>query len=384
LTAIVEGVPAHVKITTAELVDALARRRLGAGRGARMGIERDEVTITAGVRWGETLGSPVAIQIGNSEWGQWSQVMSADAVNDPEVLSSARNAPLTRPRPGHADLPGMQKYEFDQARPILERASARETAARVAAGVVARNFLIQALDIQIVSHVTSIGSVAAPTDQCPRPDQADQIDADPVRCVDPVASRAMQDLIAEVGAAGDTLGGVFEVVAWGCPPGLGTHTVAKRRLDARLAAALMGIPAIKGVEIGDGFELATMRGSAAHDQMRLVDGRIVRSSNRAGGIEGGMSNAEPIRIRVAMKPIATIARALPTVDVATGSQATAHHQRSDVCAVPAAAVIAESMVALVLADACVEKFGSDTVGDVRASVEHYRSRLDAANLRSRW
>jgi chorismate synthase len=374
LTTIIEGVPAHVRLTTADLEQALARRRLGAGRGARMSFERDEVRLTGGVLQGETIGSPVAIAITNTEWPKWAEVMSADPVDPDQLAGLARNEPLTRPRPGHADLAGMQKYDWPAARPVLERASARETAARVAAGEVARQFLRQAAGIEIVSHVTAIGEVCAGP-ALPTPADLAAIDADPVRCADPQASAAMQELVAATTQAGDTLGGVVEVVVWGCPPGLGTYTVSERRLDARLAAACMGIPAIKGVEIGDGFALAARPGSAAHDPMMMVDGRIRRVSNHAGGIEGGMSNGEVIRLRAAMKPIATVPNALPTVDVASGQDAPAHHQRSDVCAVPAAGVIAEAVVALVLADACLEKFGGDTVADTAAAIAHYRARL---------
>ena len=384
LTAVLEGLPAHVLVTTEDLARALARRRLGAGRGARMGFERDEVRLTAGVRHGETIGSPIAIEIGNTEWPSWVEVMSPDPV-DPELLAGlARNEPLTRPRPGHADLAGMQKYDFAEARPLLERASARETAARVAAGEVARLFLRQAVGVELVSHVTAIGGIHSDCAKWPGPDDQAVIDADPARCFDQAASARMQELIAETVKAGDTLGGVVEVLAWGCPPGLGSHASADRRLDARLAGALMGVQAIKGVEIGDGFALADLPGSAAHDQMGLSEGRIKRMTDRAGGIEGGISNGEVVRVRAAMKPIATVPRALATVDLATKTEARAHHQRSDVCAVPAAAVVAEAMVALVLADAVLEKFGGDTLGDVRAGVAHYRTRLEAAGMGGTW
>jgi len=384
LTAIVEGVPAHVRIATSDITRALTRRRLGAGRGARMSFEQDEARITGGVIQGETIGSPVCVEIGNSEWPKWAEVMSADAI-DPEILDGlARNEPLTRPRPGHADLAGMQKYDFSHARPILERASARETAARVAAGEVARQFLRQALGIEVVSHVTAIGGIHATREDWPTPADADLIDADPVRCFDTIASQQMQDLIEKTIHDGDTLGGVVEILVWGCPPGLGTHVSAERRLDARLAGACMGIQAIKGVEVGDGFALADLTGSAAHDQMRMADGRIIRTSDHAGGIEGGISNGEVIHLRAAMKPIATVPRSLGTVNVATGSDDVAHHQRSDVCAVPAAAVVAEAVVALVVADACVEKFGGDSLADVRAAVAHYRTRLESTGLEGSW
>jgi len=384
LTTIVEGVPAHVRIATSDITRALARRRLGAGRGARMSFEQDEARITAGVIQGETIGSPVCIEIGNSEWPKWEQVMSADAVDLGILDGLARNEALTRPRPGHADLAGMQKYDFTQARPILERASARETAARVAAGEVARQFLRQGLGIDVVSHVTAIGGIHATRADWPTQADVDLIDADPVRCFDPEASEKMQDLIESTIHDGDTVGGVVEILVYGCPPGLGTHVSAERRLDARLAGALMGIQAIKGVEVGDGFALADIPGSAAHDQMRMADGRIIRTSDRAGGIEGGISNGEVIHCRAAMKPIATVPRSLATVNVATHENDIAHHQRSDVCAVPAAAVIAEAVVALVVADACVEKFGGDSLADIQAAVAHYRTRLEEEGLEGSW
>ncbi len=378
LVAILEGLPAHVRITTVDIADALARRRLGYGRGARMKFEADEVTIVGGVRHGETQGGPVAISIGNSEWPKWEQVMSADPI-DPEILDGlARNAALTRPRPGHADLVGMQKYGFAEARPILERASARETAARVALGRVASAFLEQAAGIRLVSHVVELGGVAAPADVVPIPDEPDivaRLDDDPVRCLDPDASKLMVERIDQAHKDGDTLGGVVEVVAQGLPPGLGSHVHWDRRLDARLAGALMGIQAIKGVEVGDGFALAATPGSLAHDEIVATDEGLRRTSGRSGGTEGGMSTGELLRVRAAMKPIATVPRALRTVDVATGEQTVAHHQRSDVCAVPAAGIVAEAMVALVLAEAVVEKFGGDAVSETRRNVESYLDTL---------
>ena len=378
LVAILEGLPAHVRITTDDIADALARRRLGYGRGARMKFEADEVTIVGGVRHGETQGGPVAISIGNSEWPKWEQVMSADPI-DPEILDGlARNAALTRPRPGHADLVGMQKYGFDEARPILERASARETAARVALGRVASAFLEQAAGIRLVSHVVELGGVAAPADVVPIPDEPEivaRLDDDPVRCLDPDASKLMVERIDQAHKDGDTLGGVVEVVAQGLPPGLGSHVHWDRRLDARLAGALMGIQAIKGVEVGDGFALAATPGSLAHDEIVATDEGLRRTSGRSGGTEGGMSTGELLRVRAAMKPIATVPRALRTVDVATGEQTVAHHQRSDVCAVPAAGIVAEAMVALVLAEAVVEKFGGDAVSETRRNVESYLDTL---------
>ena len=372
LVGIIEGVPAGVELSSPRIVEALARRRLGYGRGARMKFEQDEVSILGGVRHGLTQGGPVAIQVGNTEWPKWEQIMSADPV-DPETLADqARNAPLTRPRPGHADFTGMQKYGFDEARPVLERASARETATRVALGSVAAAYLSQ-LGIELVSHTVSIATVSVPEGKpLPVPSDVLALDSDPLRCFDRETSDAM---VAEVDAAhkeGETLGGVVEVLAYGLPPGLGSYVHWDRRLDSRLAAALMGIQAIKGVEVGDGFRTAARRGSQAHDEIdRDEDGRLRRRTNRAGGIEGGMSNGEVLRVRAAMKPISTVPRALATVDVATGEPATAQHQRSDVCAVPPAAVVAEAMVALTLVDVVLEKFGGDSVSEVQRNADTY-------------
>lgn len=375
LVAILEGLPAHVSVTTADIQESLARRRLGHGRGARMKFEQDQVTLVGGVRHGETIGGPVAIEVGNTEWPKWEKVMSADPVDRAELDALARNAPLTRPRPGHADLAGMQKYDFDEARPVLERASARETAARVALGRVASNFLEQAVGARIVSHVVQLAEVAAPSGLWPQPDDVARLDADPVRCLDPEAARAMVERIDEAHKDGDTLGGVVEVVVHGLPPGLGSHVHWDRRLDSRLAGALMGIQAIKGVEVGDGFELAATPGSQAHDEIVPTDAGIRRTSGRSGGTEGGMTTGEVLRVRAAMKPIATVPRALRTVDVSTGEEAVAHHQRSDVCAVPAAGIVAEAMVALVLADAVLEKFGGDSVQETRRNAEGYLDTL---------
>jgi chorismate synthase len=375
LMAICEGVPAGVEVATADIAAALARRRAGYGRGARMKFEQDEVELTAGVRHGRTLGGPVAIRIANTEWPKWETVMSPDAVDEDTLASQARNAPLTRPRPGHADLAGMQKYGFDDARPVLERASARETAARVAVGEVARRFLRQALGAEIVSHVVAIGPVRAPDGVAPLPQDAAAVDADPVRCLDPAASEAMR---AEIDAArkdGDTLGGIVEVLAYGLPPGLGSHVHWDRRLDGRLAGALMSIQAIKGVEIGDGLTTAARRGSQAHDEIERTSAGIRRLTNRAGGIEGGMSTGEPVRVRAAMKPISTVPRALATIDVRTGEAAKAINQRSDVTAVPAAGVVAEAMTALVVADAVLEKFGGDSVEETARNCDSYLKAL---------
>ena len=381
LVAILEGLPAGVRTSTSDIAAALLRRRAGYGRGARMKFEQDEVEIIGGVRHGRTLGSPVAIRIANTEWPKWQLVMSADPV-DPEALADqARNAPLSRPRPGHADLAGMQKYGAADARPILERASARETAARVALGEVARAFLRQASGIEVLSHVVALGMARAPDGLVPDPGDRERVDADPVRCADPAASAAM---IAEIDAArkdGDTLGGVVEVVGYGLPAGLGSHVHWDRRLDSRLAAALMGIQAIKGVEIGDGFTTARRRGSHAHDEIELSGpggapgGGLRRRTNRAGGIEGGISTGEVLRVRAAMKPISTVPRALDTVDLRTGAPAKAINQRSDTTAVPAAGVVAESMVALVLADATTEKFGGDSVDETTRNLRGYLASL---------
>jgi chorismate synthase len=409
LSAVIDGLPAHVAVTTADLEAALARRRLGYGRGARMAFERDTVTLVGGVRHGVTLGSPVAVEIANTEWPKWEAVMAADPVDPAELAGLARNEPLTRPRPGHADLAGMQKYDWPEARPVLERASARETAAKVALGALAQAFLDQALGIHILSHVLAIGPVC---NTQTRPAWADRarIDADPCRCANPAVSAQMRGLIDAAQKDGDTLGGVLQVLVFGCPPGLGSHVQWDRKLDARLAAAVMGIQAIKGVEIGAGFELTQVPGSVAHDPMAVADeilplrlrrwrasaqddqrpgGRcaqddklpaIRRLSDQAGGIEGGMSTGQVITLTAGMKPIATVPDALATVDVATHEAAPAHHQRSDTTAVPAAAVVAEAAVALTLADAVLEKFGGDTVAEVRAAAQRYRDHLAARGL----
>jgi chorismate synthase len=375
LVAICDGVPAGVRVSTEDIAAALARRRAGYGRGARMTFERDEVELTGGVRHGRTLGGPLAIRVANTEWPKWETVMSADPVA-PDVLDGlARNAPLTRPRPGHADLAGMQKYGFDDARPVLERASARETAARVALGEVARRLLSQVLGIEILSHVVALGQVRAPDEVMPGPGDGAAVDADPVRCFDAETSAAMVAEIDAVRKDGDTLGGVVEVLAFGLPPGLGSFTHWDRRLDGRLAGALMSIQAIKGVEVGDGFTTAGRRGSVAHDEIEATGAGVARRTNRAGGIEGGMSTGEVIRVRAAMKPISTVPRALDTIDTSTGEPAKAINQRSDATAVPAAGVVAEAMVALVLAEAAIEKFGGDSVEEMRRNAESYLKAL---------
>lgn len=378
----VEHMPAGVPVSREEIAAQLSRRRLGYGRGARMKFEADELTLLTGIRHGRTLGGPIAIMIGNTEWPKWTTIMSADPVDlaDPEIakeMSSGRGAKLTRPRPGHADFAGMLKYDFDDARPVLERSSARETAARVAAATVARGFLREALGVEVFSHVISIGRSEPYSGELPGFNDVTAIDESPVRAFGKDAEASM---IAEIDAAkkaGDTLGGIVEVVVEGLPIGLGSHVSGEDRLDAQLAGALMGIQAIKGVEVGDGFEEARRRGSEAHDEMVRTEDGIERLSNRAGGLEGGMTNGQALRVRAAMKPISTVPRALKTVDMADGSAATGIHQRSDVCAVPAAGVVAEAMVALVLARAVLNKFGGDSLAETRRNIEGYLNHINA-------
>lgn len=378
LITTIEHMPAGVPITREDISYQLARRKLGYGRGARMKFEADELTLLAGIRHGLTLGSPIAIMIGNTEWPKWTTIMSPDPIDmeDAEVraaMESGRGASLTRPRPGHADFSGMLKYGFDEARPVLERASARETAARVAAATVARNFLREALGVEVFSHVLSIGRSEPYSGPTPTFDLLEAIDNSPVRAADAVAEQSMVEQIEAAKKAGDTLGGIVEVVVDGLPIGLGSHISGEDRLDAQLAAAVMGIQAIKGVEIGDGFEEARRRGSEAHDEMVRTDdaASVTRLSNRAGGLEGGMTNGQPLIVRAAMKPISTVPRALKTVDMTTGQPASAIHQRSDVCAVPAAGVVAEAMVALVLARAVLAKFGGDSLAEIRRNINSY-------------
>ncbi|MBT1170406.1 chorismate synthase [Bifidobacterium sp. SO4] len=372
LVAMIEGLPAGIRISTDDIVSALARRRLGYGRGARMKFEQDKVRLLTGVRHGLTLGSPVAIEIANTEWPKWTEVMSADAL-DHDLPREGRNAPLSRPRPGHADLTGMRKYGFDDARPVLERSSARETASRVALGEVARQFLEQVFGIRTVSHVVALGGVQTNPDlPLPTPDDLEALDASPVRTLDKEGEQRIIERIDEAKKAADTLGGVVEVLAYGVPAGIGTYVESDRRLDAALASAIMGIQAFKGVEIGDGFLEAARPGSQAHDEIVVnPDGRIDRLSNRAGGIEGGMSNGQVIRVRGAMKPIPSIPKALRTVDVLTGEAAQAINQRSDSTAVPAAAVVAEAMVRLTLAKYALDKFGGDSVEETHRNLEAY-------------
>ncbi|RSM80634.1 chorismate synthase [Kibdelosporangium aridum] len=378
LVAVLEGMVAGVEVTSEDLTGQLARRRLGFGRSPRMGFETDDVEFLGGVRHGRTQGGPIAVKIENSEWPKWEKVMAADPVDPDELAGLARNEPLTRPRPGHADLPGMQKYGFEEARPVLERASARETAARTALGTVAKAFLRQLLGVEIISHVVSIGAAEAPEGPEPMPGDLAAIDESPVRAFGQAATDAMVAEVDAVKQAGDTVGGVIEVIAYGLPPGLGSYVHWDRRLDARLAGALMGVQAMKGVEIGDGFTTARRWGSKAHDEIDKGDGPkgVTRRSNRAGGLEGGVTNGEPLRARVAMKPISTVPKALSTVDVITGEPAVAIHQRSDVCAVPRAGVVLESVVALILADAALEKFGGDSIRETRANAAAYLKALE--------
>lgn len=377
LVALVENMPAGVTVSADEIGHQLARRRLGYGRGARMKFEQDELTLLTGVVHGKTIGSPIAIMIGNTEWPKWTTIMSPDALDydDPDVakaMNSGRGAALTRPRPGHADFSGMVKYGFEAARPVLERSSARETASRVAAATVARSFLREVLGVEVYSHVISIGASDPYNGPSPQFSDIDAIDESPVRAFGKDAEESMIAEIESAKKAGDTLGGIVEVIVDGLPIGLGSHVSGETRLDAQLAAALMSIQAIKGVEVGDGFEEARRRGSEAHDEILRDENGVHRATNRAGGLEGGMTNGEQLRVRAAMKPISTVPRALQTLDMATGEKVTAIHQRSDVCAVPAAGVVAEAMVALVLARATLEKFGGDSVEETKRNVEAYK------------
>jgi chorismate synthase len=379
LVCVLEGFPAGVEIDKSYIISQMARRRLGYGRGSRQKFEQDELTISSGVRHGISQGGPIAVRIANTEWPKWEQIMSAEPV-DMEQLSGARAQPLTRPRPGHADFTGMQKYGFEESRPVLERASARETAARVALGSIGKAFLAS-LGIEIISHTTSIGTVSV-QDVTPKPKDRQTLDDDPVRCADSKTSEAMVNEIDNAKKDGDTLGGTIEVLVYGLPPGLGSYVHWDRKLDGRLAQAMMSIQAMKSVEIGDGLETTKRRGSEAHDEIEVIDGEVSRKTERAGGLEGGMTNGEILRVKVGMKPISTVPRALSTVDTSTGEEATAHHQRSDVCAVPAAGIIAEAMAALVLADAVIEKFGGDSLEEVDRNMQSYLANIPE-NLRSR-
>ena len=367
LVAVVEGLPAGVPVSPEELANELARRRHGYGRSGRQRLEGDRAVILSGVRHGRTLGSPVSVTIENVEFeSKYRERMAVEAGPDP-------GEPLTRPRPGHADLAGMLKYGLTDARDVLERASARETAARTAAGYLCRS-LLRELGVTVVSHVVRIGRAASRRGG-PGPDDGPTVDRSTVRCLDPVAEGRMRQEIERARADRDTLGGVFEVLAFGVPPGLGSHVQHDRKLDARLALALMSIQSVKGVEVGDGFALAARPGSRAHDEIEVRDGRLRRRTGRAGGIEGGMSTGETIRVRAAMKPFSTLARPLRTVDMATGEPAVAIRQRSDVCAVPAGAVVGEAVVAHVLADAALEKFGGDSLQETRRNLEGFLASL---------
>ena len=369
LIGVIEGLPAGVPVLAEDIQDALARRRLGYGRGARMKFEQDEVTLSTGIRFGLTQGGPIALRIANTEWPKWETVMSAAPVDEAD-LTGGRAAKLTRPRPGHADFAGMQKYGFDEARPVLERASARETATRVALGRIAQNFLKE-LGIELVTHTVAIGPVTNNSEALPRPKDVETLDADPLRCFDKQASAAMVAEIDDCHSSGDTLGGVVETLVYGMPPGVGSYVHWDRRLDAQLSAAVMGIQAMKSVEIGDGLETTKRRGSVAHDEIVREDGEVSRKTDRAGGIEGGMSNGEVVRVRAGMKPISTVPKALETIDTESGEKTTAHHQRSDVCAVPASGIVVEAMVALVVANAVLEKFGGDSVPETKRNLDAY-------------
>ena len=368
LVAILEGLPAGLPVSIKELEEELVRRRHGYGRGPRMKIEKDAVEIVSGVRGGTTLGSPVAITIDNTEWEKWQHVM-------PVEEAPAGNQ-LTRPRPGHADLVGMLKYDFQDARNVLERASARETAARVAIATLAKA-LLREIEVRIVSHVVQIGPARADGTIVPAPSDLDRVDASPVRCLDPTASAAMVSAIDAAAKAGDSLGGVVEVLAYGLPPGLGSHVHWDRKLDGRLAGALMAVPAIKGVEFGDAFDIAGTRGSLAHDE---IEPDLTRATLRAGGTEGGMTIGGTLRVRCAMKPLSTLKKRLRTVDMKTWEPAEAFQERTDTCAVPAAGVVCEAVAALVLADEILEMFGGDTLADLKASHARYMGRVRARNL----
>lgn len=385
LVATLEGMPSGVELTTQTIRDALARRRLGAGRGARQKFEADEARILGGVRHGLTTGAPIVIEIANSEWPKWEKVMSADPVSPEELLVDAgkgderevaRNRALTKPRPGHADLPGVLSYDLDEIRPILERASARETAARVALGACVEAFLRQLANIELVSHVVGVGPCEAKSSRLPLPSDEELLNASPMRALDKDDESEFLACVEETRAAGDTVGGIVEVVAWNVPIGVGTHVQSDRRLDAQLAAALMSIQSVKGVEIGDGFAQSRLLGSQAHDEIiRAADGTLTRASNRAGGIEGGTSNGQAIVVRAAFKPISTVPRALRTVDLATGEDARALHQRSDTCQVVPGAVIAEAEVALVLARALSDHAGGNSLEECKRNLQAYCARI---------
>ncbi len=367
LVTIVEGLPSGLEVSGDRLRTELARRRMGAGRGRRMALEQDELEILGGIRFGRTLGAPVAVLVRNTEWPKWVDEMS------PAPGSSQR--PLTTPRPGHADLAGMQKYNSHDARDILERSSARETAARTVAGTLAKRYL-EEIGVSVLSHVLAIGPIGVSRDDLPGPDALDQIDASPVRTFDSEVEAAMLAEIARAHEERDTLGGVIEVVVYGLPAGVGSHVHWDRKLDGILAGALMSIPAIKGVEIGDASAVAASYGSLAHDEIGYDGAAFTKATNRAGGLEGGISNGEPLILRAAMKPISTLMRPLQSVDVTTKEAADAFRERSDVCSVPAAGVVAEQMAAFVIADEVARMLGGDTMEDVTERMAGYRARIE--------
>lgn len=386
LVATIEGIPSGLALTTDDIRAGLARRRLGYGRGARQKWEQDEVCLLGGVRHGLTTGAPIVVHIANTEWPKWRTVMSADPVA-PEALlidagtgderEIARNKPLTRPRPGHADLAGMMSYDLDDARSVLERASARETAARVALGVIAERLLHQIAGVELVSHVVAVCEEHSCSTRLPLPSDEEALNASPVRTLDAEAEQRFVARIDEAKKAGDTVGGIAEVVAWNVPIGLGSHVTAHQRLDARIAAALMSIQSVKGVEIGDGFAQAALPGSQAHDEiMRDEDGCLTRRTNHAGGIEGGMSNGQPIVARAAFKPISTVPHALRSVDLRTGEESRGLHQRSDTAQVVPGALIAQAEMALVLADALLEHTGGYSLGEARRNLQAYLDRIE--------
>lgn len=370
LTSIIEGVPAGLRLSHQDINRDLRRRQLGHGRGGRMRIETDTVRITSGVRHGYTLGSPIALTVVNADWSNWQQVM---AIEKPAAASLKKT--VTVPRPGHADLAGMHKFGFSDIRSVLERASARETASRVAVGAVARR-LLEDFDVRVVSQVVQIGRVKAA--RKPRLKEADfaGVDKSPVRCLDEGASREMVKAINTARKDGESLGGIFQVHAFGLVPGLGSYTSGPERLGGRLAGALMSIPAIKAVEVGEGFSLAARPGSKAHDEIFFDSKKgFYRRTNRAGGLEGGMTTGEPLVVRACMKPIPTLTRPLQSADISSGRKKSAHKERSDICAVPAAAVVGEAMVTIVLAEAMIDKFGGDYVGDMKESYMAFLRRL---------
>lgn len=380
ITAIVDGVPAGLPLSPADIDAQLKRRQLGYGRGRRMQIEPDRIRILSGVRSGLALGSPIALQIENKDWAKWSNAMAVEPVSDADPESDWRLRPVTRPRPGHADLAGALKHGFDDVRNVLERASARETAMRVAAGAVAR-VLLGRFGVCIASHVVRLGPVAAEASESLKPEDFAGVDESPLRCLDPKASEAMVRAVDEAKAAGQTLGGVFEVIVWGVPPGLGSHTQWDRKLDGRIAGALMSVQATKGVEVGLGFEAAARWGADAHDPILYSEERgIHRPSNRAGGFEGGMTNGEPLVIRAAMKPLSTLYKPLPSVDLATRQPSEGAIERSDITAVPAAAVVGEAVVAFEVARAFLEKFGGDSLKEMERNFEGYAQELAARGM----